>query len=181
METKINLELKHFCEDFAPVRKVLQDLKAQREETVSQMDFFFYLPERDGDIQPRLKLRVENNTQTLIYYSRADFVEGKSTPADVKLYDVRDTDFLPFLKEVLGIKAVVEKVRERWRRGNIVFNLDQVKDVGKIFEIEITTTEEKKNQDEKVFADLREKLIPYLGGIVKGSNVDLVLRTQKKH
>ena len=174
METKLNLELKHFCSDFESVRKVLQELGAQRGEAITQKDYFFHLPQSEGEVQPRLKLRIENNTQTLIYYHRADFTEGKSTPAHVELYHVTDEKLLPFLEKVLGVRGVVEKTRERWRKGNIVFNVDEVKGVGKIFEIEITTTEEQRENDEKTFADLQQKLAPYLSEVVKGSNIDLV-------
>ncbi|MBZ1348334.1 MAG: CYTH domain-containing protein [Candidatus Nealsonbacteria bacterium] len=174
---KINLELKHYCKDFVSIRETLQKNGATNLGVVFQKDYFFNLPQNDYLIEPRLKLRTENGKQTLVFYRRGDFKKNSSNPANVYLYEVKDNELLSFLSEVLGIKAIVEKNRERWRKDNITFNLDDVNSVGKIFEIEIQTTLESKEKDEKMFVQYRNKFLKYLGDIVKGSNVDLVKKT----
>lgn len=174
---KINLELKHYCKNFAPIRKILQKNGATNLGTVFQKDYFFNLPQGNYSIEPRLKLRIEDEKQTLIFYKRGDFKQDSSNPADVHFYEVKDNELLDFLREVLGVKAIVEKNRERWRKDNIIFNLDEVNKVGKIFEIELETTLENKERDESTFTQYRDKFLKYLGDVVNGSNVDLVKKT----
>lgn len=168
---KTNLELKHYCSDFDKIREVLKWLGATKDIVKQQKDYFFNLPANSSG---RLKLRIEGNNETLIYYERPDFVKGRATTADVKLYEVRDSQLLGFLTEVLGIKAVVEKKREVWRKSNTVFHLDNVKDVGNIFEIELQKKGKISALDTKQFRDYQDQLIPYLGEVIEGSNADLV-------
>lgn len=174
MQNKFNLELKYFCSDFEPIRRVLKEIGAKKVGTSSQKDYFFNLPISKDKIKPRLKLRIERDKQTLIFYKRPDFTQGKSTPSDVTLFPVKDSKLLQLLKKFLGTKAVVIKKRELWKKNNTVFNLDQVKGVGKIFEIELTAKDQIE-QEEKELDFYRAKLLPYLEQIVTGSNVDLVL------
>jgi len=177
MESKFNLELKYHCQAFRPLRLILKDLGARSVVTKRQKDYFFNLPvARDMEILPRLKLRVESQHRELIYYQRPPFAEQWGATADVTLYPVRDRTFFDFLRKVLGVLAVVEKTRELWRKGNVTFHLDRVKGVGNIFEIEILTTPRNRSRDRKKFSDYRKKFLPYLDRMVKGSNLDLVLR-----
>ncbi len=97
----------------------------------------------------------------------------------VKLYDVKDSELLDFLSEVLSVKAVVQKRREVWRKANTVFHIDNVKGVGGIFEIELQKMGKITSFDRKQFKNYQSKLLPYLGKIIKGSNVDLVHSTSK--
>ncbi|MBI4458056.1 CYTH domain-containing protein [Candidatus Uhrbacteria bacterium] len=170
---KINLELKHFCQDFAKVREVLEQIGAHKEIVKNQKDYFFFLPAENGGQQPRLKLRIENAQKTLVYYERPSFVSGAVTPALVKLYSVGDDMLLPFLEQCLGTRAIVEKTREVWRKGDAVFHLDTVKDVGQIFEVELQK-EEIVEEDRLEFQNYQRALLPFLGQVIEGSNVDLV-------
>lgn len=170
---KINLELKHFCKDFGLIRNILKSFDAKKEIVKNQKDFFFKLPKgKTGN--PRLKLRIEGKKETLIYYDRPDFKKGKQIAAKIKLYEVKDNELLPFLKESLGVRAVVEKKREVWRKDNTVFHLDDVKGVGKIFEVELQKFGKVNQKDIGIFKEYQKELLPHLGKVVKGSNVDLV-------
>lgn len=171
---KMNLELKHYCSDFNKVRIVLRQIGAQKEITKKQKDYFFELPEGKNKVSPRLKLRIEANKKTLVYYERPDFTKTKNAIADIKLYDVTDNRLLPFLEKALGVKAIVEKKREVWRKTNTVFHLDTVKKVGGIFEIELQKKGKITAEDRKIFKSYQDQLVPFLGKIIKGSNVDLV-------
>ena len=174
MKSKTNLELKHYCSDFGKIRKGLKKLGAKKESIKNQKDYFFNLPVLEGKTSPRLKLRIEKDSQLLVYYERPDFKKARGTPSEVGFYTVEDKEFLPFLKKSLGVKAIVEKKREIWRKANTVFHLDIVKGVGKIFEIELQKTGKISPKDRMVFKNYQDKLLPYLGAIIKGSNVDLV-------
>ena len=174
MEQKYNLELKHYCPDFDSVRKILRELGAKKEMIKNQKDYFFNLPMLKDKTSPRLKLRIEKSKQTLVYYERPDFMDGKSVTADIGLYEVKDKQLLPFLQKSLGVKAVVEKKREVWRKANAVFHLDSVAGVGNIFEIELQKKGKITEKDQAIFKMYQKKLLPSLGQVIKGSNVDLV-------
>lgn len=171
---KINLELKHYCSNFAKVREILKEIGAKKEIVKRQKDYFFELPIYKDKNSPRLKLRIENKKQTLVYYEKPDFIEEKGIAAKIKLYDVKDFELLPFLKTVLGVKAIVEKKREVWRKLNTVFHIDTVKNVGGVFEIELQKKGKISTSDKRQFKTYQDKLSPFLGGVIKGSNVDLV-------
>lgn len=178
MPSKINLELKHFCPDFEKVRDVLHALGARKEKEKIQKDYFFYVPTAKESASGRLKLRVEEGRQFIIYYERPEFQEGQDTASDIRLYDVHDGELLPFLQKALGVKAVVEKRREVWRIANTVFHLDTIVGVGDIFEIELQKDGEVTEEDHRIFAAYQSALLPHLGEAVAGSNVDLVLQLE---
>lgn len=176
MKSKVNLELKYFCKDFVPVRTVLKEIGAKKIIIKKQKDYFFNLPHnKKSDIPARFKLRIENGKQTLIYYRRPDFSSTSSTPADIVLFPVKNSKLLSFLIKALGVRVVVEKTRELWKKGNTVFHLDIVKDIGNIFEIEVQASSKTMSEDRLKFTEYRKKLLPYLEKIIKGSNEDLVL------
>jgi adenylate cyclase class 2 len=174
-----NLELKHFCSDFAAIRKVLLEIGASKDVIKTQKDYFFELPKpKTGN--PRLKLRIENEIEKLIYYDRPEFKKGKDTASKIKLYEVKDKNLLPFLIESPGVKSIVEKKREIWRKDNTVFHLDNVKNIGKIFEIELQKNGKINKKDIRVFKNYQDMLLPYLGKTIKSSNADLVLNNKNK-
>ena len=175
MQSKQNLELKHYCDDFRWIRKALKELGAEKEIVKKQKDYFFDLPQEKKKQKARLKLRIENKTMFLVYYERPDFVAGKDTTADIALLET-DMKTLKFLEKSLGVTAIVEKKREVWRLGNTVFHLDTVKDVGTIFEVEVQTDSGISKKDKQNFNLYQKTLKPFLGKIIRGSNVDLVLK-----
>ena len=176
MPTKTNLELKHFCSDFKNIRKVLKNLGAKKEIIKKQTDYFFHLSPVQERKSGRLKLRIEQNEKTLIYYERPAFASGKDTTSAVHLYKIKDTELLPFLTTSLGLKAIVEKQREVWRKDNTVFHLDTVKHVGKLVEVELQKDGKITPEDKATFASYQKQLQPFLGAVIKGSNIDLILK-----
>ncbi len=172
---KNNLELKHYCSDFKPIRKILSQLGAKKITVKKQKDFFFNLPEIQTKQSGRFKWRIEADKQTMVYYERPEFVKGKQAVSDLKLYVVKDGRLFDFLKQVLGIRAVVDKKREIWRKDNTVFHLDTVKGVGMVFEIELQKNGKFLPKDFEIFKNYQNTLMPFLDQVIKGSNVDLVL------
>ncbi len=173
---KTNLELKHTVNNFTNIRKVLRQLGAKKEGVKAQTDYFFNLPNKKHKKISRLKLRIESGVQTLVYYERPDFKKGKGTDADVCLYTVTDPELLPYLQHALGVRGVVQKRRELWRKAHTVFNLDMVRGVGNIFEIELQKMGKLTEADRKTFKQYQQTLLPFLGGVVRGSNIDLVAK-----
>lgn len=180
MKSKVNLELKYFCPDFHPIRSLLKSMDAKKIAVKKQKDYFFRLPkEQTSKVPARLKLRQENGTETLVFYRRPNFSDKAATNADIVLLSVKDKNLLPFLLHALGMKVVVEKTRELWRKGNIVFHLDIVKGVGGIFEIEVWAKPNTLAQDKIKFARYRKKFLPHLSKVVRGSNENIVLEYKK--
>jgi len=180
MKSKINLELKYFCKDFKVIRKILKEIGARKIAIKKQRDYFFNLPQASKAEPARLKLRVENGTQTLIFYQRPNFSKTESTSSDIILYPVKDPDLFSLLQKILGVKVIVEKNRELWKKGNTVFHIDKVKGVGNIFEIEVWTSSKTMRKDPVNFASYKEKFLPYLHKIIHGSNEDLALALLSK-
>ncbi len=179
MESKTNLELKHRCPDFGPIRKVLKELGAKKAVVKKQKDYFLNLPDITDGVRARLKVRLEGGKQTAIWYTRPDFEKSKGAVAEIKLFEIKDKKLLPYLQEILGVTTTVEKVREVWRKENTVFHLDMVKNVGKIFEVELQKKGKLTEKDRAVFEKYQGALLPYLGEVIKGSNADLTLQAKK--
>jgi len=174
MKQKQNLELKHYCNDFKGVRKTLKKLGAVKEVVKKQKDYFFDLSQKKKRQKARLKLRIENANMSLVYYERPDFIANKDTKADIALLEANNAT-LVFLEKSLGVTGIVEKKREVWRKNNTVFHLDTVKGVGEIFEIELQKVGSLTQSDKKLFSNYQKELKPFLGKVIKGSNIDLVL------
>jgi predicted adenylyl cyclase CyaB len=169
MQSKINLEHKHRAKNFPGIRKTLTQLGAKKIVVKKQKDYFFNVPNNG-----RMKLRLENKTQWLIFYKRPDFTNKKGTEAKIELYKVKDKQLLSFLKKSLGVIGIVKKRREVWRLDNTVFHLDQVKGAGNIFEIELQKTSAITKKDRRIFDSYKAAVSKFLGSAIKGSNIDLV-------
>ena len=171
MKTRLNRELKCFCPDFRPTRRILRQLGASRHSVKTQTDYFVHLPETPpGTGTKRLKMRFESGRPQLIYYyDRRDSGHGS---VDFQLFDVSDSNVKDALEAALGIKAIVKKRREVWRQDNAKFNLDAVEGVGTIFEIEVE--EIRGSAAQRQLGEYYRGFEPYLGEQVNGSNKDLV-------
>jgi adenylate cyclase, class 2 len=174
MDVQLNREIKTYCPDFAPVRQLLHELGASFIEVKEQVDFFYHLPVIGGEEGTRrLKLRVENGTRHLIYYY--DRQETGVRTSRFQLWEVRDPQVKDMLEAALGIRAIVRKQRELWRKENVIFNLDAVEDVGQVFEVE-ALAEDDHNVEAQV-EEYRRCFGPYLGPYIISSNEDLVPAT----
>jgi len=179
MSINQNLELKHHCDDFSRLRKALVKLGAKKEIVKKQKDLFFNLPTEKKKQKGRMKLRIETERIFVIYYERPSFVADEYTVSDYVILEADET-VLDFLTASLGVMAIVEKTREVWRKDNTVFHLDTVKGVGKIFEIELQKKGKLIDSDRKLFAVYQELVSPFLGKVIKGSNVDLIVKSNLK-
>ena len=171
MDFRLNRELKAYRENFATVRRLLQDHGAIFVETKEQVDHYYHLPAHDAlDGTRRLKLRVEHGKGTLIYYC-----EGQERGARTSRFQISEADD-PLMGEVLeaalGVKAIVRKQRELWRKDNVVFNLDTVEGVGRIFEVEVQAQDG--CDPDLQLNEYRRLFEPGLAGYISGSNEDLV-------
>ena len=170
MAMRLNREIKAYCPDFTPVRRALRDTGATFVEVKEQTDFYYHLPATGNAAGTRrLKLRMERGQGQLIYYY--DRQEKGARTSNFRLWDVADSAVKEMLDVALGIRAVVRKERELWRKENVVFNLDTVEGIGPVFEVEVKA-EGEYDVDAQV-AEYRRLFGPYLGDDILGSNEDL--------
>ncbi|MDE2766231.1 MAG: class IV adenylate cyclase [Chloroflexota bacterium] len=162
-EWRRNREIKRFCPDFRPVRRVLRAISAERIGIKRQTDTYYRVP------AGRLKLREEGGRRELIAY--ADAYGGGLRAVRYRVVDAQDRAIGAMLAEALGVSVVVRKRREVWRGGRTLFNLDRVEGVGQIFEVEIRLADGDDGQAEA--ERLLALLAPYLGEAIEGSNEDL--------
>ena len=158
-----NREIKRFCPDFRPVRRVLRAIGAERVGVKRQLDTYYRVA------TGRLKVREEGGRRELIAY--ADAYGGGLRSSRYRVADARDRAIGALLAEALGVSAVVRKRREVWRSGRTRFNLDRVEGIGQVFEAEIGLADGEDGQAEA--ERLLVLLAPHLGEAIEGSNEDL--------
>ncbi len=173
MDFRINRELKAFCTDFRPIRRQLRRIGASFVERKKQVDYFFHLPvDSSGGETRRLKLRTEGrrNRQLVYYY---DTRATGSRISTFKLFQVSDPVIWEVLEATLGVKVIVRKQREVWRKDHVIFNLDNVEHVGRVFEVEVDAANSEDPESE--VGEYKVMFGPFLGDEIQGSNEDLVL------
>ena len=172
MNLRLNREIKAYCNDFTTARQLLRSHGATFVEVKEQVDHYYRLPPADSaDGTRRLKLRIEQGKGELIYYC-----EGQEAGARTSWFQTASTDD-PMMGDVLaaalGVRAIVRKQRELWRKDNVVFNLDTVESVGQILEVEVQA------QDgcdiDLQITEYQHLFKPCLGERIVGSNEDLVV------
>ena len=174
MQISLNREIKAFCPDFTPIRQSLGEIGASLAGVKKQVDFFYHLPDTsEGEATRRLKLRIEDGNRKIIYYY--DRQESDARTSQFQIWEASDLQVKNMLDAVLGIRAVVRKQRELWRKENAVFHLDLVQGVGQIFEVEVRS-EDGCDVDAQL-AEYRCRFSPFLGARIAGSNEDLVSPT----
>ena len=171
MNLRLNREIKAYCNDFTTARRLLRDHGAAFVEVKEQVDYYYRLPTAGAtDAMRRLKLRVERGKGELIYYC-----EGQERGARTSQFQTAASDD-PLMGDVLaaalGIRAIVRKQRELWRKDNVVFNLDTVEGVGQILEVEVQA-QEGRDIDLQI-TEYQRLFEPCLGDHILGSNEDLV-------
>ena len=171
MNQQLNREIKAYCPDFAPVKELLREHGASFIEETEQVDYYYNLPNLPtSDSNRRLKIREEEGAAQVVYY-----VEGQESGARTsrfQIWGLNGAQTKEMLDAALGIRAVVRKQREVWRKDNVKFNLDQVEEIGTILEVEILQAE---GFDVETQLEQYQNLLgPYLGDPIIGSNEDMV-------
>ena len=172
MDFRLNREIKAYCPDFVPVRAILRTHGAEFVTVKEQVDHYYRLPPADeaGGTR-RLKLRAEKGKGTLIYYW--DCQESGARTSRYQLAEADDPRIGEMLGAALGVRAVVRKQRELWRKDNVIFNLDTVEGVGRLLEVEVLA--EDGCDIDALAKEYRRLFAPCLGRYISGSNEDLVI------
>lgn len=148
---KVLVELKARIYDLDKIRQVLLRLGAEYVKTLRQKDVYF------DNVIGRFKLRVNSDgSAKLVYYKRPN--EKYAKESIIYLIDIDEPDVISrVLSETLGIKVVVEKVREIYRWQDVRVHLDQVEGLGVFLEFEYEVIDH-----EEVIRDSKNKLMKML-------------------
>ena len=145
-----NLELKIKVGSHQKVRERLVDLGADNIGVLNQRDVYYNIPEG------LLKLRIENEKESLIFYERDE--KGSNRWSDFDVIKFESTGGEDFLSKIFPVETVVVKVRELYIYDNTRIHLDEVKNLGSYLELEtlvLKGKEEAKERFENIITILR--------------------------
>ena len=125
----LNIEFKARCNNSFRVREMLRKYNAEFKGEDHQIDTYF------NSLNGRLKLREGDIENSLISYQRNDQSGPKQSDV-ILLETMRGSSLKQILTRHLGVKVVVDKLREIYFIDNVKFHLDQVKDLGSFVEVE---------------------------------------------
>lgn len=135
-----NLELKVKCKDHRAAFFAVKKLDAKYEGVLKQRDIYFNLS------PGKLKLRTINaDEHQLIYYKRSNRASAKFSNYYIS-YITHPNRVQMLLKEIFGIKIIVNKQRKLYIWQNVRIHIDTVITLGKFIEFEIVC---KSQNDEK--------------------------------
>ncbi|RLE80467.1 MAG: class IV adenylate cyclase [Thermoprotei archaeon] len=166
------VEIKARYKDLDYVRRRLKELNAKHVGVFHQVDTYFLIGDK------RLKLReVEGQSYAqLVYYLRED-IKGPKV-SNVMLVRVLDSDTLKrVLEDILGIKVVVDKIREIYLYKGVQVHLDQVKGLGTFIEFEMNIENRKVDEGKQFLKELMRELGVKESDLIERSYSDLMLRS----
>jgi predicted adenylyl cyclase CyaB len=164
-----NLEIKVKFSSHTSIKEILTNNGIIGSEFIHQKDIYYKV---DRGI---LKLRIENEKQTLIYYDRNE--KSKKRWSDYYLLNITTQDADIFFKRLLDEIVTVEKQRELFLYKNTRIHLDKVKGLGYFIELETRVINGLKDA-EKRFTYLVDLLNLRSKTEIRASYKDLLL--QKK-
>ncbi|MBK7629322.1 MAG: class IV adenylate cyclase [Ignavibacteriales bacterium] len=166
-----NLEIKVKLSSHKEMKSILMKNKIRFEELLIQKDIYYKV---DRGI---LKLRIENDKQTLIFYDRNE--KSKKRWSDYHLLEIDKSDCNKYLKRFLDVLVIVNKKRELYLYNNTRIHLDYVSGLGYFLELETRVLSGLKDA-EKRFDEMMSLL--KLGGKkeIRTSYKDLLLTKNKK-
>jgi predicted adenylyl cyclase CyaB len=165
-----NLEIKVKLNSHKEIKKILDENKIKMNELLIQKDIYYKV---DRGI---LKLRVENNSQTLIFYDRNE--KSKKRWSNYYLLDLSSVDANTYLKRFLDTMVVVKKKRELFLYKGTRIHLDYVQGLGYFLELETRVTNGLKDA-EKRFNFLLDLLNLKSKKEIRASYKDLLIAKKK--
>jgi predicted adenylyl cyclase CyaB len=166
-----NLEIKVKLASHKEVKEILEKNKIPFKELLLQKDIYYKVN------KGLLKLRIENDKQTLIFYDRNE--KAKKRWSDYHLLEIDKTDANKYLKRFLEVLTIVNKKRELYLYKNTRIHLDYVKRLGCFLELETRVVKGLKDA-EKRFAFMMDLLKLRDKKEIRASYKDLLLLKDKK-
>lgn len=169
-----NVELKLHLVDRHEAARVLAELGAAYDDTITQVDTYY---EADGR---RVKQREETGAPpVLIVYNRPDATSPSTSNYTIYPLDEAPADIRALMRNVI---AVVRKQREVWLHENVRIHLDTVEDLGEFLEFEAIIDGSRDETASRVMVDqLLEAFRDAVGDVLGVSNLDLMLARTAAH
>jgi predicted adenylyl cyclase CyaB len=165
-----NLEIKVKLNSQKAIKAILEINKIHVKEVLYQKDIYYKI---DSGI---LKLRIEGEKQTLIFYDRNE--KSKKRWSDYYLLDLSSVDANKYLKRFLEVLVVVKKKRELFLYKNTRIHLDFVQGLGYFLELETRVVKGLKDA-EKRFEYLLNLLDLKSKKEIRASYKDLLISKKK--
>ena len=124
----VNLELKIKLNDNKYIKSILNKIGAEFKGILNQKDVYYKVPEG------LLKLRIENKSESLIFYNRDE--KNKNRWSDFDYLMLNENKAENFLKRFLEVEVTVEKKRELFLYDDTRIHIDKVKQLGNFLELE---------------------------------------------
>jgi len=169
---KTLVELKAKIDNIDKVREKILKLNAEFIGKFHQIDTYFNVP------RGRLKLReVEGKPYAqLIYYERENIAAPKKS--EVFILEISNPEeFKEKTEKVLGVKSVVDKVREVYVYRETKIHLDSVKGLGFFIEFEKETLESEIEETRSFLEKLMKKLEIRWENLIESSYGELILNS----
>ncbi len=165
------VEMKARMDSLYDVRTQLLESGARRVGVFHQVDTYYRVP------KGRLKLREvsEETAAQLVYYERENVAEPKRST--VFLITIpQPQKFKRFVEQVVGIRGVVDKIREIYSYDGTQIHLDTVGDLGSFVEFERGTCNDPKDQKDDLqrLEQLRVELNIDRRNLEKRSYIDMI-------
>ena len=170
---KTLVELKAKIDNIDKVREKILKLNAEFIGKFHQIDTYFNVP------KGRLKLReVEGKPYAqLIYYERENIAAPKKS--EVFILEISNPEeFKEKTKKILGVKSIVDKVREVYVYRETKIHLDSVKRLGYFIEFEKETSDLEIENCRKFLEKLMEKLKIKRENLIELSYGELILNAE---
>jgi adenylate cyclase, class 2 len=162
-----NLELKIKVKSYDSIKKTLKKINAEYVGVLNQKDIYYKC--KTG----LLKLRIENSSQTLIKYNRAENSKDDRY-SEYYLIKISEGESEKVFSEIFEIETVVEKKRLLYLYKNTRIHLDAIKKLGYYLELETLVLNGKRDA-KKRFDEMVKILGLDLTKQIRKSNRDLML------
>ncbi len=164
------VELKAKILGLEAIRRKLLEKGAKQVGVYRQLDTYYNVP------KGRLKLRVVNGSSgQLVFYLREDVAQPKESKVYLATID-RPGELAAVLAEALGVKCVVDKVREIYNWRGVEVHLDKVRGLGEFLEFELEVSAENEEKGKKLLKDLLNELGIGSENLIPTSYCELVLK-----
>lgn len=168
-----NIELKAVCKNLQQLKETVLYHGGNFERKMHHVDTYFNAP------KGRLKLReIDDNESVLIFYERADTAESKES--NYYIYNSANPAALKeVLEKTLGIKIIVDKIRELYIYKNTRIHLDTVQGLGTFMELETVIKSQTYDEAVQEHNEVKNFLGIETQDLLEKSYSDLILALQK--
>jgi predicted adenylyl cyclase CyaB len=123
-----NLELKIRVTSHQSLKKILKQIGAENKGILNQKDVYYSVP------NGLLKLRIENGSESLIFYKRNE--NDKNRWSDFEVLKFTNSNGEKFFNNLFNVEVIVKKERELFYYNDTRIHLDTVDYLGKFLELE---------------------------------------------